>query len=123
MLIIHNQPLLHAFRHFDAEHPEALADDVAYGARQCQAEAAQVGVFLAEDFIVVVELVVFFHKFVDVVGNQRRAVGAACLGYDCREVGETLDERYLFVVESNCRCVKRFADLLVGCLAEHWMRA
>lgn len=60
---------LHTFGNFDAQQAHAQTDYLAHLARQGETEHLDVGILLAQDTEVVVELVVLLHQVVAVVGN------------------------------------------------------
>lgn len=60
---------LHTFGNFDAQQAHAQTDYLAHLARQGETEHLDVGILLAQDAEVVVELVVLLHQVVAVVGN------------------------------------------------------
>ena len=60
---------LHTFGNFDAQQAHAQTDYLAYLARQGETEHLDVGILLAQDTEVVVELVVLLHQVVAVIGN------------------------------------------------------
>jgi len=60
---------LHTFGNFDAQQAHAQTDHLAHLARQGETEHLDVGILLAQDAEVVVELVVLLHQVVAVVGN------------------------------------------------------
>ncbi len=60
---------LHTFGNFDAQQSHAQTDYLAHLARQGETEHLDVGILLAQDAEVVVELVVLLHQVVAVVGN------------------------------------------------------
>lgn len=60
---------LHTFGNFDAQQAHAQTDYLAHLARQGETEHLDVGILLAQDTEVVVELVVLLHQIVAVIGN------------------------------------------------------
>lgn len=60
---------LHTFGNFDAQQAHAQTDYLAHLARQGETEHLDVGILLAQDAEVVVELVVLLHQVIAVVGN------------------------------------------------------
>ena len=60
---------LHTFGNFDAQQAHAQTDYLAHLARQGETEHLDIGILLAQDAEVVVELVVLLHQVVAVVGN------------------------------------------------------
>ena len=60
---------LHTFGNFDAQQAHAQTDYLAHLARQGETEHLDVGILLAQDTEVVVELVVLLHQVVAVIGN------------------------------------------------------
>ena len=60
---------LHTFGNFDAQQSHAQTDYLAHLARQGETEHLDIGIFLAQDTEVVVELVVLLHQVVAVIGN------------------------------------------------------
>lgn len=60
---------LHTFGNFDAQQAHAQTDYLAHLARQGETEHLDVGILLAQDAEVVVELVVLLHQVVAVVSN------------------------------------------------------
>ena len=60
---------LHTFGNFDAQQSHAQTDYLAHLARQGETEHLDVGILLAQDTEVVVELVVLLHQVVAVIGN------------------------------------------------------
>ena len=60
---------LHTFGNFDAQQAHAQTDYLAHLARQGETEHLDVGILLAQDTEVVVELVVLLHQVVAIVGN------------------------------------------------------
>lgn len=60
---------LHTFGNFDAQQAHAQTDYLAHLARQGETEHLDVGILLAQDAEVVVELVVLLHQVVAVIGN------------------------------------------------------
>ena len=60
---------LHTFGNFDAQQSHAQTDYLAHLARQSETEHLDVGILLAQDAEVVVELVVLLHQVVAVIGN------------------------------------------------------
>lgn len=60
---------LHTFGNFDTQQSHAQTDYLAHLARQGETEHLDVGILLAQDAEVVVELVVLLHQVVAVVGN------------------------------------------------------
>lgn len=60
---------LHTFGNFDAQQSHAQTDYLAHLARQGETEHLDVGILLAQDAEVVVELVVLLHQVVAVIGN------------------------------------------------------
>lgn len=60
---------LHTFGNFDAQQAHAQTDYLAHLARQDETEHLDVGILLAQDTEVVVELVVLLHQVVAVIGN------------------------------------------------------
>ena len=59
---------LHTFGNFDAQQAHAQTDYLAHLARQGETEHLDVGILLAQDAEVVVELVVLLHQVIAVVG-------------------------------------------------------
>lgn len=60
---------LHTFGNFDAQQAHAQTDYLAHLARQGETEHLDIGILLAQDTEVVVELVVLLHQVVAVIGN------------------------------------------------------
>lgn len=60
---------LHTFGNFDTQQSHAQTNYLAHLARQGETEHLDVGILLAQDTEVVVELVVLLHQVVAVVGN------------------------------------------------------
>lgn len=60
---------LHTFGNFDAQQAHAQTDYLAHLARQGETEHLDIGILLAQDAEVVVELVVLLHQVVAVIGN------------------------------------------------------
>lgn len=60
---------LHTFGNFDAQQAHAQTDYLAHLARQGETEHLDVGILLAQDAEVVVELIVLLHQVVAVIGN------------------------------------------------------
>lgn len=60
---------LHTFGNFDAQQSHAQTDYLAHLARQGETEHLDVGILLAQDAEVVVELIVLLHQVVAVVSN------------------------------------------------------
>lgn len=60
---------LHTFGNFDTQQSHAQTDYLAHLARQGETEHLDVGILLAQDAEVVVELVVLLHQVVAVVSN------------------------------------------------------
>lgn len=60
---------LHTFGNFDTQQSHAQTDYLAHLARQGETEHLDVGILLAQDAEVVVELVVLLHQVIAVVGN------------------------------------------------------
>lgn len=60
---------LHTFGNFDTQQAHAQTDYLAHLARQGETEHLDVGILLAQDAEVVVELVVLLHQVVAVIGN------------------------------------------------------
>lgn len=60
---------LHTFGNFDAQQAHAQTDYLAHLARQGETEHLDIGILLAQDAEVVVELIVLLHQVVAVVGN------------------------------------------------------
>lgn len=60
---------LHTFGNFDTQQSHAQTDYLAHLARQGETEHLDVGILLAQDAEVVVELVVLLHQVVAVIGN------------------------------------------------------
>ena len=60
---------LHTFGNFDTQQAHAQTDYLAHLARQGETEHLDVGILLAQDAEVVVELVVLLHQVIAVVGN------------------------------------------------------
>lgn len=60
---------LHTFGNFDAQQAHAQTDYLAHLARQGETEHLNVGILLAQDAEVVVELIVLLHQVVAVVSN------------------------------------------------------
>jgi len=60
---------LHTFGNFDAQQAHAQTDYLAHLARQGETEHLDIGILLAQDAEVVVELVVLLHQVVAVVSN------------------------------------------------------
>ena len=60
---------LHTFGNFDTQQAHAQTDYLAHLARQGETEHLDVGILLAQDTEVVVELVVLLHQVIAVVGN------------------------------------------------------
>ena len=60
---------LHTFGNFDAQQAHAQTDYLAHLARQGETEHLDVGILLAQDAEIVVELVVLLHQVVAVIGN------------------------------------------------------
>ena len=60
---------LHTFGNFDAQQAHAQTDYLAHLARQGETEHLDVGILLAQDAEIVVELIVFLHQIVAVIGN------------------------------------------------------
>lgn len=60
---------LHTFGNFDTQQAHAQTDYLAHLARQGETEHLDVGILLAQDTEVVVELVVLLHQVVAVIGN------------------------------------------------------
>lgn len=60
---------LHTFGNFDAQQAHAQTDYLAHLARQGETEHLDIGILLAQDAEVVVELVVLLHQVIAVVGN------------------------------------------------------
>ena len=60
---------LHTFGNFDAQQSHAQTDYLAHLARQGETEHLDIGILLAQDAEVVVELVVLLHQVVAVVSN------------------------------------------------------
>lgn len=60
---------LHTFGNFDTQQSHAQTDYLAHLARQGETEHLDVGILLAQDAEVVVELVVLLHQVVAIVGN------------------------------------------------------
>lgn len=60
---------LHTFGNFDAQQAHAQTDYLAHLARQGETEHLDVGILLAQDTEVVVELIVLLHQVVAVVSN------------------------------------------------------
>lgn len=60
---------LHTFGNFDAQQAHAQTDYLAHLARQGETEHLDVGILLAQDAEIVVELIVLLHQIVAVIGN------------------------------------------------------
>lgn len=60
---------LHTFGNFDAQQAHAQTDYLAHLARQGETEHLDIGILLAQDAEVVVELIVLLHQVVAVIGN------------------------------------------------------
>ena len=60
---------LHTFGNFDAQQSHAQTDYLAHLARQGETEHLDIGILLAQDAEVVVELIVLLHQVVAVVSN------------------------------------------------------
>lgn len=60
---------LHTFGNFDAQQAHAQTDYLAHLARQGETEHLDVGILLAQDAEIVVELIVLLHQVVAVIGN------------------------------------------------------
>ncbi len=60
---------LHTFGNFDAQQAHAQTDYLAHLARQGETEHLDIGILLAQDAEVVVELIVLLHQVVAVVSN------------------------------------------------------
>lgn len=60
---------LHTFGNFDAQQAHAQTDYLAHLARQGETEHLDIGILLAQDAEIVVELIVLLHQIVAVIGN------------------------------------------------------
>lgn len=60
---------LHTFGNFDTQQAHAQTDYLAHLARQGETEHLDVGILLAQDAEIVVELIVLLHQVVAVIGN------------------------------------------------------
>ena len=60
--------LSHTFRHLDAENAHSEAYHLCHVGTEHEAEVAFRGVFLAQNGVFMIELVVFFHKVIAIVG-------------------------------------------------------
>lgn len=60
---------LHTFGNFDAQQSHAQTDYLAHLARQGETEHLDVGILLAQDAEIVVELIVLLHQVIAIVGN------------------------------------------------------
>ncbi len=60
---------LHTFGNFDTQQSHAQTDYLAHLARQGETEHLDIGILLAQDAEVVVELIVLLHQVVAVIGN------------------------------------------------------
>lgn len=60
---------LHTFGNFDTQQAHAQTDYLAHLARQGETEHLDVGILLAQDAEIVVELIVLLHQIVAVIGN------------------------------------------------------
>ena len=69
-----NKTELHALGHLDAKDAHTETHHLGYIGTEHQTEVALVGILLAKDGEVMIELVVFLHQFVAVVSDDGRTV-------------------------------------------------
>ena len=74
-------------------------NDFADFGRQYQTERFLVFVLFMQDAEIVIELVVFFHQVVAIVGNAAWIIVGTCLFYYVREVGQHLNQADFFLAQ------------------------
>ena len=96
---------LHAFGDADAEEAHCSLHCTSDGIGERETERAYRGVLFLENGAVVIELVVFLHEVVGIVGDESRRVITCGQLHSLGEVAECLDERYFFFVGLNAGVV------------------
>ena len=112
---------LHALGHFDAEQLHAQLYDLGHLLRHHEAEQALLLVAFAKNLEVVIELVVFLHQLIAIVGHGAGVVVAACILYHCGKVADVLHNVFLLgrYGHVGLQSFGSGVNALLGCLAQN----
>ncbi len=90
---IESRRRLHPLGHLYSEEIHGCLESTRHHTGDKQTAVTHVGILLAEDGIVMIELVVFLCKVIGIVGHDRRRTVVACLADNIPEIGHFADKR------------------------------